>query len=177
MTRQTSASVPLASWSHATVDVPAQGLEVTRSASDAERADMVRALPLAALDTLQAHYRITGLAGGGWRLKGQISASLVQTCVISLDPVPSVIEEPFEVEFWREVSEPEGEDKSVLEGPDVETLAGDEIPAGRIVFETLAGALDPYPRKEGAAFDWNDRARDTEKSNPFSVLMQLKDKE
>lgn len=177
MTRQTSASMPLASWSHATVDVPAQGLEVTRSANDAERADIVRALPLAALDKLQAHYRITGLAGGGWRLKGQISASLVQTCVVSLEPVSSAIEEPFEVEFWREVSEPEGEDKSVLEGPDVETLTGDEIPAGRIVFETLAGALDPYPRKEGAAFDWNDRAGDAEKSNPFSVLMQLKDKE
>jgi len=177
MTMQTSASVPLASWSHATVDVPAQGLEVTRSANDSERADVMRALPLAALDKLEVRYRITGLAGGGWRLKGQISAGLVQTCVVSLDPVSSVIDEPFEVEFWRETSDPDGEDKSVLEGPDIEPLTGDEIPAGRIVFETLAGALDPYPRKEGAAFDWNDRAGDAEKANPFSVLMRLKDKE
>lgn len=172
-----TADEPLASWSHATVDVPAQGLEITRSADASERAGVAGALRLAALDKLEARYRIMSVAGGGWRLKGQIAADVVQTCVVTLEPVPSAIEEPFEVEFWRETSEPEGgEDRSVLEGPDVEMLTGDDIPAGRIIFETLSGALDPYPRKADAAFDWKDSAAESEKSNPFSVLAQLKEK-
>ncbi|MGE0055304.1 MAG: DUF177 domain-containing protein [Hyphomicrobium sp.] len=178
MTKVAASVPPLASWSHATVDVPEQGLELVRKAGDAERAEIASALKLSSLDALEARYRIISVAGGGWRLKGQVGAVVVQSCVVTLEPVASTIDEPFEVEFWRETSEPEGgEDKSVLEGPDVETLVGDDIPVGRIVFETLSSAIDPYPRKEGAAFDWKDKTGNAEKANPFSVLAQLKDKE
>lgn len=177
MSQASSPSNPLLSWSHATVDVPAQGLDITRSASPQERADMVKDLGLAALEMLEAAYRITAISGGGWRLAGKLSADVVQSCVITLEPVPARIEETFKVEFWRELAEPEGgEDKSVLEGTDVEPLEDSAIPAGRIVFECLSAALDPYPRKEGASLAWDDpAAAQSEKITPFSVLAKLKD--
>jgi uncharacterized metal-binding protein YceD (DUF177 family) len=152
-------------------------LDVTRAASPQELADMVKDLGLAALDKLETSYRITSISGGGWRLAGTLTADVVQFCVITLEPVPARIEENFKVEFWRELEEPEGgEDKSVLEGADIEQLEDSAIPAGRIVFECLSAALDPYPRKEGAALAWDDpAAAQPEKVTPFSVLAKLKD--
>ncbi|MEQ1717249.1 MAG: DUF177 domain-containing protein [Hyphomicrobium sp.] len=169
---------PLRLWAHATTEIPAGGLSRERAASEAERADIAKALGIPAVERLVARYKITSIAGGGWRLEGTISAAVVQSCVVTLEPVPLTIEERFDVEFWRDKGEPAGgEDKSVLDGPDVEPLDGDDIGAGRIVFETVSGALDPYPRKPGAAFEWQDPAAvEVEKNNPFSVLGKLKDK-
>ena len=176
--QQSLDDMPLHSWVHATVDVPAGGLERTRAASDEERRAICKTLNLASLERLEARYRISSLAGGGWRLSGSVRANLVQNCVVTLEPVPSAIDESFDVEFWRETGDNQGgEDKSVLNGPDVEPLPDDQIPAGRIVFETLSSSIDPYPRKAGAAFEWQDsEAGEAQKSNPFSVLVRLKDK-
>lgn len=177
MSQTSGPANPLQDWSHATVDVPAQGLEYQRAASPQERAAIAKELGLAALDRLEASYRVTAIAGGGWRLAGTLSADVVQSCVITLEPVPAQITETFKVEFWRDLDEPEGgEDKSVLDGADTEALEGDVIPAGRIVFECLSAALDPYPRKEGASLAWQDpKAGEPEKITPFSVLAKLKD--
>ncbi|MCU0732800.1 MAG: hypothetical protein MUE84_14595, partial [Hyphomonas sp.] len=147
MSHAPTPSNPLHGWSHLTADVPAQGLEYKRAANAQERAGIAKELGLVALEGLETAYRITAISGGGWRLAGSLSADLVQSCVITLEPVAAHIEETFKVEFWRDLDEPEGgEDKSVLEGADIEPLDGDAIPAGRIVFESLSAALDPYPR-------------------------------
>lgn len=171
-------SNPLHDWFHATVDIPAQGLEYQRAAGPQERTAIAKELGIVTLDRLEASYRVTAIAGGGWRLAGTVSADVVQSCVITLEPVPAQITETFKVEFWRDLDEPEGgEDKSVLDGADIEALEGDVIPAGRIVFECLSAALDPYPRKEGASLGWNDpKAQEAEKNNPFSVLAKFRDK-
>ena len=169
---------PLQAWVHGTADIPAGGLSRTRTASETERAAIVKALGLTALDKLDVRYRIVSLPGGGWRLSGDLTTDVVQACVVTLEPVASHLSETFNVEFWRDAGEPEGgEDKSVLSGPDVEALPSDEIPAGRIVFEALSAGLDPYPRSSSAAFDWQDpETASPEKISPFSILAKLKDK-
>ncbi len=54
-------------------------------------------------------------------------------------------------------------------------LDGDRIDVGRIVYETLSAGLDPYPRKEGAEFDWADpKTGVADSANPFAVLKKLK---
>ena len=66
---------------------------------------------------------------------------------------------------------------SVLVGPDVDILERGVIPVGRIVFETLSASLDPYPRRPGAEFTWQDQHQvEPEETSPFAVLSQLKDK-
>ena len=66
----------------------------------------------------------------------------------------------------------------MLQGPDIEPLEGHEIAIGRIVFETLAAALDPYPRKGDASFNWTEPDNpDEKKTSPFAVLAKLKGKE
>ena len=57
----------------------------------------------------------------------------------------------------------------------LEKLERGLIPVGRIVFETLASSLDPYPRREGAAFNWQDpQSAGDKKANPFAALSKLK---
>ena len=174
-----SEQTPLSDWTHATADIPDRGLTRERAANDAERVEIARALKLVSLVRLAASYRITSISGGAWRLAGRLSAGVVQSCIVTLEPVPAQLEETFDVEFLHETPASEsGGDLSVLEGPDIEPLDGNGIAAGRVVFETLAAGLDPYPRKGGASFDWQDKAAsDGAKMSPFAVLVKLKEKE
>lgn len=168
----------LGDWRHDCADIPAQGLAVERSATESERSGLATALNLLALDELAARYRVTPLAGGGYRLAGRLVSNLTQPCVVTLEPVGQSIDEPFEVEFWSDVlARDESEEASVLGGGDLELLDNGVIPVGRIVFETLSAALDPYPRKEGAEFVWREEnGGDSGKTSPFAVLSRLKDR-
>lgn len=171
-------SSALDAWVHLTTEIPEGGLTRERAASEAERRAIASVLGLPDVGRLAATYRISAITGGGWRLKGHLSADITQNCVVTLEPVAQMVEDDFDVEFWREAApEDGGEDQSVLVGPDVERFDGEKIDAGRIVFETLSAALDPYPRKAGVEFDWADKAAaNPEKTSPFAVLSRLKDR-
>ncbi len=168
----------LTHWNHAVTDIPEHGLTRERAASAEDRDELANALKLIALDSLVTNYRIERLAGGAYRLSGRLKAACKQACVVTLDPVEAVVEDTFDVEFWPE-HQPDDDagEMPVLGGRDVEPLEGGIIDAGRIVYETLAAGLDPYPRKPGAEFDWADKtAERPDKVSPFSVLSKLKDK-
>lgn len=169
---------PLSNWTHAVLDIPAGGLKSERAATADERAAIATALRLLSLDAFDAAYRIDRLAGGGYRLHGRVTANLEQPCVVTLDPVAATVGEDFDTEFWPEVAPRDGEqDARVLDGRDVETIENGALAAGRVIFETLSAALDPYPRKAGAEFQWQDKADLTpQKISPFAALSKLKDK-
>lgn len=169
----------LNTWTHNVTDIPAGGLDRERQATDAECAVLAQELDLLKLEHLTARYRIKGVAGGGYRLFGRVTGAVEQACVVTLEPVISKIDAPFDVEFRAQVETADNdEDASVLAGPDVDILERGIIPVGRIVFETLSGALDPYPRRPDAAFDWRDpELGKPEKSSPFAALSKLKNKE
>ncbi|MCY1301409.1 hypothetical protein D9M70_510200 [compost metagenome] len=63
------------------------------------------------------------------------------------------------------------------DGPDIpDTFTGDTIDAGVGVSEQVALAIDPYPRKPGAAFGERieSTSADDKKPNPFAVLKDWK---
>ncbi|OCW56774.1 YceD family protein [Hoeflea olei] len=120
----------------------------------------------------------------GVRVKGQVSATIVQDCVVTLDPVTQRIEEAFEAVFLPESSRlakriQDGTAEIFLdpEGPDQpDTFSGDSIDVGAVAAEFAALAIDPYPRKEGVEFA--DRIEslpeDDREPSPFAVLRTLK---
>jgi hypothetical protein len=165
-------------WTHRVCDIPAEGLQCERDATESEREGVARALGLLALRRLSARYRIEAIAGEAYRLSGKLSGDVEQACVISLEPVSGRIDAAFDVEFWPHLDVAESdEDAMVLDGPDVERFEHGTLPAGRIVFETFSASLDPYPRRDGAEFNWQDpRAQEPEKTGPFAELSRLKDK-
>jgi len=173
MTKAAASVPPLASWSHPTVDVPEQGLEKVRKAGDAERAEIASALKLASLDALETRYRIMSVAGGGWRLKGQVAADVVQSCVVTLEPVENAIDEDIDIRF-----DPHPESAPVeAEDDPPEPMPAGRADIGRVVEEFFALGIDPYPRKPGVVFDageTDEADSDGDADNPFKALDALR---
>lgn len=169
----------LEDWTHAIADVPVAGLHRERTASQAERDALSRALKIPALEALMAKYHIRALPGGGYRLSGHLKGRVVQSCIVTLEPVAADIDDEFVSEFWPDPAHLDAEgEKAVLDMADIEPLKNGIIDAGRIIFEALSAGLDPYPRKSGVEFDWQDpAAKNPEKTSPFAVLGKLKSKE
>ena len=159
-----------------------EGKSGTVEASADERNAIARLLDLVALDRLVVDYRLAPSSGYRLRMAGRLSASVVQTCVVSLEPVPSELDVPVEIEFW-----PEGAYAALEKTAEVDPGAGlldwpepiedGTIDLGKVVYETLAIALDPYPKKAGASFEWEERAAEegtSAKTGPFAALERLK---
>jgi uncharacterized metal-binding protein YceD (DUF177 family) len=168
-------------WTHETDGIADCGLEVERAATPEERAALAKALDLVACERLETRYTIQPMANGQYLATGTVEAAVVQSCVVTLEPVSSRIVEQFEVDFWppEKLPEPGSGEVDVLAAPDREPIADGTIPIGRIIYEHVATGLDPYPRKEGAEFRWPNletRSDDERRDSPFAVLAKLKPK-
>lgn len=150
-------------------------------ATAAEREAIKTLLDLVALESLHFAYRLRRGGGGRVHLSGRLTADVTQTCVISLEPLEAHIDTPVEMEFWPEGLVADLEHNAAdpgqawhLEWP--ETIVDGTLDLGQVVYETLATALEPYPRKEDASFQWSQgtSVTDDPKARPFAGLEQLK---
>lgn len=141
-----------------------------------ERAALARRFGLQAIDRLEASLRLTRMPRTGrLRLQGDLTADVVQTCVVTLEPVPAHVETPFDVVYERSQA-PHDAGEVVIESEDEpEPLYGDILNVGEVVAEELALALEPYPRAAGAEPEWRDEAPPAPVS-PFDALAVLKRK-
>ncbi len=136
------------------------------------------------VEALRADLQISRWKRDGVRVKGRVKANIVQECVVTLEPVPSAIDETFEQIFVPENSKlarrpanDAGEMVLDPDGPDLpESFVGDTIDAGEVVTEFAALAIDPYPRKEGIEFDSHieDTGENDKKPSAFAVLKDWK---
>ena len=144
-------------------------------AAASERAALAARFAIEAIDRLDASLEIDLLHGGMVRVRGSYRAAVVQNCVVTLEPVPAVIEEAVEMIFSPEESVADAGPVTVIWGEDdpPETIRNGSIDLGEAVAQQLALALDPYPRApdadlpEGGA---NELAKDT----PFAALRRLR---
>jgi hypothetical protein len=179
MTRKTSMTGEL-TWEHATHDILQSGLSREREAAPDELARVAHALDLIACASLKAAYTIVPTVDGRFRLSGRLRAEIGQACVVTLEPVDSNVEEGFDVTFWPEedMPAPRGGEVDLNEEPEPEPIVAGQIDVGRVVFECLAAAIDPFPRKPGASLDWHSPAPADGTANkpesPFAVLARIK---
>jgi uncharacterized metal-binding protein YceD (DUF177 family) len=142
----------------------------------AEMSAIARMLALVALEGLSFTYRLDHGGGGRLRLTGRLRANVTQTCVVSLDPVEASLDVPVEVEFWPAALIEELE-RSAEEEDWPEAVVDGRIDLGPVIYETLATALEPYPKREGVSFDWSQGPSEeapSAKSGPFAALAALK---
>ena len=146
-------------------------------ATAAECAALAARMGLVALRALSCSFRLRRLAGGAEgraglviEAHGRLRAEVVQTCVISLDPFPAVVEEDFTVRFVPSGDCPADDDLAGFdpEAVDEIPIAGGVLDLGEAAAEQLALALDPYPRKPGAALP--DEPEPPESGHPFASL-------
>lgn len=139
--------------------LPQGGLTQVIEANAAERSALATLNDLQALAKLTATLTILRSGRGGVRVKGAVHAQATQTCVISLEPMDVVIDEPVDVRFapQRESAKRgpalagETLDWGDAEQPD--PIIDGKIDLGALASEFMALALDPYPRKPGVAFE------------------------
>lgn len=165
-------------WTHPTTEIREAGRHFERQAGAAELAMMASELGLLECSGLAARYEVRPLPGARFRVAGRVIAELVQSCVVTLEPVPQSLDEQLDVTFCPagDIPAPSAQEREILSEPDIEPYSDGRIEVGRVIFELLASAIDPYPRRQGATFDWDDAAagsRATEPS-PFAVLAKLR---
>lgn len=157
-------------------------LAETIAVNAAESEAIKSLLDLEALENLTFTYTLRPGAGGRVHVSGRLKAEAVQTCVLTLKPVPAAIDVPVEMEFWPSAMiadlEKKAEDPSqagLIDWP--EAIDGAHIDLGPVVYETLATSLDPYPRSAGASFDWSQEESEQQmrENSPFAGLKRLKD--
>lgn len=137
-------------------------------------------LDIVAVEALSAQLKITRWRARGIKVLGTLSARVVQTCVVTLEPVSEVINSEFERRYLPDdLLGSEANESDVFvdpEGEDPPEPLTNEIDLGEILVEELSLNLNPYPRKEGIAFEAAPGAADEPKTNPFAALAKLKSK-
>ena len=170
-------TAPLA-WSHRTTEIPEAGLHVMKAATPAECAAIAEDLDIVSCEAFEADYLASALGQGRYRLKGTLTARVTRECVVTLEPVSEKVAEAVDVAFWPFSSLPAtvAEEMEVSSVPEVEAIEHGQIDAGRVLFEILSASLDPYPRKSGARFEWEDKASEDASiaTGPFAGLKKLK---
>jgi uncharacterized metal-binding protein YceD (DUF177 family) len=157
-------------------DIPETGLHVEIEAPDVVRAELASLAGLRELPRLSAVFDLSR-RGAGVRVNGQVSALVGQTCVVTLEPIESDLEEIVDLVFTTEVKEAaqtKAETVSVRtdDQDPPELLVGGKLDLGAIATEFLLLGIDPYPRKPGVEFE-PIKAGDG-KARPFAALEALK---
>jgi uncharacterized metal-binding protein YceD (DUF177 family) len=146
------------------------GVVRTLSPDAAARARIARSLDLAALDAFEADVALKPSAAG-WSLTGRVRASAVQTCGITLEPLPLQIDAPFSLSLAEAVDEDSDEIVITLDDEAPDLVEDGQIDLGQYAVEQLALHLDPFPRKPGAEFVQPDEPAEI---SPFAVLKTLR---
>ena len=131
------------------------------------RMKIARSLDLASLDAFEAEVKVAP-ARTGWTLSGRITADAVQTCGLTLEPLPVKLDERFEIALVEAEEPVEGDELEVTLDDDAPDVVEDgRIDLGVYAVEQLALNLDPFPRKPGAEFVQPEEPAEV---SPFAVL-------
>lgn len=155
-------------------DVPETGQHFDLAADADVRAAVARLAGLRELLRLEANFDVNRRGAGGLHVAGQVSATVGQNCVVTLEPLVKEVREAVDLVFLPPpaAAEHDGEGEPAeakWDGP--EALVGGSVDLGAIAAEFLLLGLDPYPRKPGAVFEpLQDRSPD---SGPFAALAKL----
>jgi uncharacterized metal-binding protein YceD (DUF177 family) len=145
-------------------------------ADDAERGAIAERLTLPGIDRLEAHVTLAK-TGEMVRASGRLAASLSQSCVVTNEPVPAHVDEPFELVFMPAPSVAGPDEEIELGESDCDVIFHDgaAIDLGTAIADTLALSLDPYPRSAGAEIALKEAGVLTEEqASPFAALAKLK---
>jgi uncharacterized metal-binding protein YceD (DUF177 family) len=159
----------------AVADIPPEGQQHHIAADGTTRAAVARLAGLAAIDRLEADLTAVPQGSDGVRVTGEVSATVEQVCVVTLEPMHAEVRETVDLLFLHNPPTPErpGDEEPGKVGDErVEALRDGTIDLGAVATEFLILGLDPYPRKPDAVFA--APPAETSLSSPFAALAALK---
>jgi uncharacterized metal-binding protein YceD (DUF177 family) len=160
--------------------VPERGLHRELDADEAQRKAIAEIAGLREVLSAHASFDVSPRSGGRFHVAGRVQARVGQTCVVTLDPIESEIDEPIDLMFAPPEQIP-ALSSLVDQAPtddDVdppEAIEGGVIDLGRLATDALFLGIDPYPRKKDAVFEQGITPPDPE-DHPFAALKALKER-
>jgi uncharacterized metal-binding protein YceD (DUF177 family) len=140
-------------------------------ATPAERDKLAQRFGLLALDRLIAVVGLHRQVGDAILLEAAFEAEFVQSCVVTLEPVPGAISDRFSLVYGQveaaELADGLAGDEAVFE-----PLHGDAIDIGEAVAQELSLALPVFPRHPDAVIEVATTGGPVE--SPFSALARLR---
>jgi uncharacterized metal-binding protein YceD (DUF177 family) len=159
-------------------EVPETGRHLELAADERARAAIAKLVGLRSLPRLQAVFDVARRGRDGLRVIGSVSATVGQTCVVTLEPIESAIEEEIDLVFAPPPPslEQHGDERTEIRPVDApEPLTGGMVDLGALATEFLILGIDPYPRKADAVFAGSSAGEGP--ANPFAALAALKKKQ
>lgn len=151
------------------------------SPTEQERAAIAKLMGATSVKKLVFSGKLVPLDSRGWQLHARLGASVVQQCVVTLDPVLTRVDQEFDRKFLPADKHAAADIVVTPDDDEVEPLE-DTIDLGLVAIESLALALPAYPRKTGAELATSSFAPSgvaplqDEDLKPFAALAALKDK-
>eukprot|EP01037_Dinobryon_pediforme_P021519 gene21519-22403_t len=163
-------------------DVPGDGRHVSIRARPEELAGLAHFADVEAVTAFEAELDVRPWGKHGFQVAGLVTADIVQSCVVSLEPVAARVEEAVSLKLApasdaeRYAPKP-GDDVAVdYEADDLpDFFDGPAIDIGAIAVEFFVLGIDPYPRKPGVDFEPLPDP-DAAEVSPFAKLAVLKPK-
>lgn len=143
------------------------------------RAALAAALDIPAIRKLRFAGTLSPVGRRDWRLQAALGATVVQDCVVTLAPVTTRIDEEVSRSYMADLPDPGPGEVEMPEDDSIDPLPA-TLDLYEVALESLALALPPFPRAEGASLpetvvtEPGAEAMTAEKAKPFSGLEGLK---
>ncbi|MCB9989250.1 MAG: hypothetical protein H6868_07985 [Rhodospirillales bacterium] len=192
MTKKMQAITP--EWSHLfdVEDVAAVPVTLTITADEQQCRDLARRLGVEAVQSAAATVTLQRQNGNIIHVKGDLTAQVIQNCVVTLEPFEEQIEE--DVEGWyldeeqavslakvrheRQSRGGEVEVPILDERDDPEPVVDGMIDLGELATQCMSLAINPFPHAPGVMYELgDDRESPVEpprQPNPFAALKEWK---
>lgn len=159
-------------------DIPNEGRRYALQAGEDERRALAALLGIPDILSIEAEFEVRPVRGQAISVRGDLRAIVVQTDVVTLDPVTQTVSEAIDVTLMPADKAPRAKQAELLvdveeaDGPDL--YHNGRIDLGVVASEHLALGLDPYPRAPDAAFSGYVEDDPTSDASPFAALAGLK---
>lgn len=174
-------SLPLLSFVVGLENITDDEIQMEIGLDESQRQRVCEALDIVAIEGWEATaYLSRALDGTSVSLRVDLAVNIMQSCVVTLEPVHTCIEHSF-----RNLYSPEAQSSTGQTEGNVEVVIGDDdddvpdvledqgVDVGAAIVEQLALVIDPYPRTEGASLIFEQEREATDKqeeAHPFAVL-------
>jgi uncharacterized metal-binding protein YceD (DUF177 family) len=153
-------------------DVPETGLHLDLVADHQVRAGLASLAGVLDVPRLEAAIDVAR-HGNGLRATGRVTATVGQTCVVTLEPMENEVDEFIDVVFAPASGGEFADQNAAFEADEPpEALSDGTADIGALAAEFLLLGIDPYPRQPGAEF--TPPREDSATATPFAALTKLK---
>jgi hypothetical protein len=148
-----------------------------------ERGELAGLFGIESLESFTFDYKLEPVGTDRAHLSGEIHAELTQLCSLTLEPVHETVDESVSLDCLpqkqigrEDAAAPQTDPQGVPVDPPAPIVNG-RINVGALAGEILASAINPYPRKDGVEFSWDDPKDEGGVAlGPFAGLAKLKSK-